>query len=41
MLRVMRKRPGSSVSTGLILSATGLYFFPMNMARGVRALRMV
>ena len=36
--RVMRKRLGSSVSTGRTLRATGLYFLPAKMASGVLAL---
>jgi hypothetical protein len=31
---MMRKRLGSSVSTGRTLSATGLYFLPVNMVSG-------
>ena len=40
MSRMMRNRLGSSVSIGLILRATGLYFFPAKMASGVRVSRL-
>ncbi len=35
MSRMILKRLGSSVSIGLLLWATGLYFLPAKIARGV------
>src|SRR5258707_1477306 len=38
---VIQNQLGSSISTGWTFSATGLYFFPMNMASGGFAPKMV